>query len=234
MPDRPSFTLYHFPATRSARVKWVLHELLGDAFDVELVPLYHGAQYMPEYLAKNPNHNVPMLEIGFPDGTSTRMLESGAMVAFLADAFPEQKLAPPPSLTSERADYLQMLHFATTWMDMMLWQIRCHEHLLPEAEVDQRTIARYRRKFQVEVEPQLAERLGRTSFICGSDFTAADCVIGHDVMWAKAYGLCRTDVFSAYAARLGERTAFRKAFADLSDFSPELPAEIRAVGRFTG
>ena len=35
--------LYHFPMTRSARVKWLLHELLGDEFDVEVVPLYDGA-----------------------------------------------------------------------------------------------------------------------------------------------------------------------------------------------
>jgi hypothetical protein len=30
--------LYHFPASRSARVKWLLHELLEDDFDVEVVP----------------------------------------------------------------------------------------------------------------------------------------------------------------------------------------------------
>jgi len=34
--------LYHFPATRSARVKWLLHELLDDDFDVEVVPLSSG------------------------------------------------------------------------------------------------------------------------------------------------------------------------------------------------
>jgi hypothetical protein len=39
--------LYHFPATRSVRVKWLLHELLGDDFDVEVVPLYDCAQYSP-------------------------------------------------------------------------------------------------------------------------------------------------------------------------------------------
>ena len=49
--------LYHYPATRSARVKWLLHELLDDDFDVEVVPLYEGAQYSEDYLAKNPNHN---------------------------------------------------------------------------------------------------------------------------------------------------------------------------------
>ena len=61
--DFTRLKLYHCPATRSARVKWLLHELIDDEFDVENVPLYDCAQYRPEYLEKNPNHNVPSLEI---------------------------------------------------------------------------------------------------------------------------------------------------------------------------
>ncbi len=86
--------LYHFPATRSARVKWLLHELLEDDFDVEVVPLYDGVQYSPDYLQKNPNHNVPALEITLDNGERHMMLESGAMVSLLADLFPEKGLAP--------------------------------------------------------------------------------------------------------------------------------------------
>jgi glutathione S-transferase len=85
--------LFHFPATRSARVKWLLHELLDDDFDVEMVPLYDCAQYSPEYLEKNPNHGVPSLEITLDNGERRMMLESGAMVALLADLFPE-KVSP--------------------------------------------------------------------------------------------------------------------------------------------
>ena len=88
--------LYHYPATRSARVKWLLHELLEDDFDVEVVPLYEGAQYSVEYLQKNPNHNVPALEITLENGETRTMLESGAMVSLLADIFPEKGLAPAP------------------------------------------------------------------------------------------------------------------------------------------
>jgi len=40
-------------------------------------------------------------------------------------------------------------------MDMMLWQIRIHEHVLPEREKDARTAQRYMKKFASEVEPQL-------------------------------------------------------------------------------
>jgi len=72
--------LYHFPATRSVRARWALHETVGDDFEVQKVQLYSGEQYCDEYLKKNPNHNVPLLEISMDDGSVHRMLESVAMV----------------------------------------------------------------------------------------------------------------------------------------------------------
>jgi glutathione S-transferase len=230
--DLMNFTrlkLYHYPLTRSARVKWLLHELLGDDFDVEVVPLYECVQYSPEYLEKNPNHCVPSLEITLENGERRVMLESGAMVALLADIFPEKGLAPKPDVFSmERADYLQMLHFLTTSMDMMLWQIRIHTHLLG-SDSDEKTIIRYRNKFTQEVEPQLKARLGGHEHICGPRFCAADCVTGPNVMWAQGYGLCQDAVFTEYIGRLSERPAFVKAFSDATDFSLTPPDDKRAA-----
>ena len=88
-----------------------------------------------------------------------------AMVAFLADAYPETGLAPPPGASRERADYLQMIQFGSTSMDMMLSQVRIHEHMLPQSERDPRMAARYRKKFLEEVEPQLARRV-RGDAVC--------------------------------------------------------------------
>jgi glutathione S-transferase len=229
------FKLYHFPGTRSARIKWMLHEVVGDDFEVERVSLYEGEQYRPEYLEKNPNHCVPTLEVTLPDGHSMHMLESGAMVTFLADAFPEKGLAPAPTpLSLERADYLQMLYFGASWMDMMLWQVRVQEHLLPESEKDERTIRRYRKKFETEVEPQLRARFERHPFICGDRFSAADCIIGHNVMWARGYGLCQDEIFRGYLSTVSKRPAFVKAFADARTFEKAPPSESDLKDEFTG
>jgi len=225
--------LYHFPAARSARARWALHETVGDDFEVQKVQLYSGEQYRDEYLKKNPNHNVPLLEVFMDDGSVHRMLESVAMVEWLVDAFPEKQLAPPTGLSLDRADYLQMLHFGGTWMDMMLWQVRIHEHVLPTEQSDARTIDRYRKKFVQEVEPQLKERLGRTPYICGERFTGADIVIGHNVAWARGYQLCQDDVFRAYLSRISKRPAFLKAFADARDFTPAVPNKDR-MKKFSG
>ena len=226
--------LHHYPASRSARVKWLLHEVLGEAFEVERVNLYGGQQYAPEFLRLNPNHGVPVLEIEWEDGARQVMHESAAMLAFLADAYPGHHLAPPPGLSSARADFLQMLHFGAGPIDMMLWQIRIHEHVLPVVERDPRTIARYRKKFADEIEPQLARRLTAASFIGGEMFSAADCMIGHCVFWARGYGMCRDDVFRSYISRLSKRPAFAAAFVDAKEFSPQVPQDKPLATQFTG
>jgi glutathione S-transferase len=235
VPKIERIRLYHYPASRSARARWALLETYGDAFEVQRVDLYAGEQYNAAYLERNPNHAVPMLEVTWTDGSASRMIESAAMVELLVDAHPDKALSPPPSpLSAERMDYLQMLHFGSTWMDMMLWQVRIHEHVLPAAERDARTAARYRAKFAREVEPQLRRRLERTPYICGDRFGGADIIIGHNVSWARGYRLCTDDVFRHYLSLLSKRAAFQQAFADAREFHVEPPPASPIATQFSG
>jgi glutathione S-transferase len=210
------FTLYPDVALRSVRVKWLLHELVGDDFEVEYVDPYRGEQYGAKFLAINPNHCVPVLKITLESGQCMHMLESAAMVGLLADAFPEKGLAPAPvGLSLARADYLRVLHSGAL-IDMMLWQVRIHEQVLPDGEKNARTVRRYKRKFATEMKPQLRSRLKHTSFICGDRFSAADCIIAHRIMWARMYELCVGEPFDSYLGRLAERPACRSAFFRLT------------------
>lgn len=232
--DITKLTLHHYPATRSVRARWALLETVGEGFELKRVELYDKEQYGADYLALNPNHNVPALEIEWSDGSRQVMLESAAMVDWLADRFLDKGLAPPVSDGRARADYLQMLHFGGTWMDMMLWQVRIHEHILPDEERDERTIARYRTKFTTEVEPQLLARLDRHAFICGDSFTAADIVVGHSVFWAQGYGMCQDERFTAYRGRLMQREAAQKALDDLHTFQIAPDSSQKLDSDFTG
>jgi glutathione S-transferase len=228
------FKLYHGAALRSTRVKWLLHELVGDNFEVEYVDIYGAEQYGPRYLAINPNHCVPTLGIIMENGDALNMIESAAMISLLADAFPEKGLAPAAGeLSLRRADYLQMLHFGTS-MDMMLWQIRIHEHVLPEREKDIRTVQRYRKKFAIEVEPQIAGRLEKTRFICGGEFSAADCIIAYNIVWARGYQLCGDETFKRYLDRVSERPAYLRAFSDIQRFKREVPQQSPIIELFSG
>lgn len=229
-----SLKISHFPMTRSARVVWAAYEMADCPVEIDAVDLYRGAQHSPDYLGRNPNHNVPTLEIRWDDGSRQTMIESVAMVTFLADAFPAAKLAPLPGATRERADYLQALHFCGTQIDMMLWQVRIHEHILPDSERDARTIQRYREKFKSEAEPQLASRLANRAYMCGDEFTAADCVAGQTIFWARGYGLCQDDLFRRYVSRVAKRPAFARAFSDAGSFQLEAPGRNHPSSRFNG
>jgi glutathione S-transferase len=228
-----SLKISHFPATRSTRVLWAAYEVADCPIEVEKIELYQGQQYSPQYMLRNPNHAVPILDITWEDGSVQTIIESGAMVTFLADAFPEAGVAPTDMASPARADYLQMIQFGATQADMMLWQVRIHEHVLPEKQRDERTVSRYRTKFRDEIEVQLAARLNKHDFICGDTFTAADCVIGHCVTWARGYGLCQDLVFRSYLSRVARRPAFQKAFADAAGFDPRPPEGASSQG-FSG
>lgn len=219
--------LYHYPMTRSARVRWLLHEILDDDFEIQRVELYQGEQYGEAFLALNPNHGVPVLEVTPAEGSTFSLYESGAMISWLADVYADRELAPSAAAASaERASYLQMLHFCTSWFDMMLWQIRLERDLTPADKRSDRVISNYMNKIEREVEPQLKERLERDGFGAGKSFTAVDCVLGHNLRWARFYDLCGDEVFSQYLQRLDERPAYRKAFDDVGDFSLK-PSGIR-------
>ncbi|MEP5570104.1 MAG: glutathione S-transferase family protein [Halioglobus sp.] len=227
--------LYHYPATRSSRVKWLLHELYDDGFGVEVVELYDGEQYAVDFLSKNPNHCLPVLELTLDNGDVRCMLESGAMISLLADINPQKQLAPPPSTFSvERVDYLQMLHFAASSWDMMLWQIRVHKHVLADSEKDEKTVERYMTKITQEVEPQVLARFEQHDHICGNDFSAADCLIGHNILWSRSYGLCQGELFDEYLSRVSKRPAFLSAFADAHKFVPVPPEKAKLADKFTG
>jgi hypothetical protein len=59
-------------------------------------------------------------------------------------------------------------------------------------------------------------------------------MIGHGVLWAKAYGLCAGDVFDRYVGRLAGHESFAKAFADRAELALQVPADSPLVHAFTG
>ncbi|RWR03598.1 glutathione S-transferase [[Pantoea] beijingensis] len=225
--------LFHYQGVRSSRVKWLLHELFDDNFELELVDLYKAEQYAAPFVDINPNHAVPLLQVTLPNGDPFNVIESGAITTFLADSFSEKNLAPAAGFSPERAEYLQMIFFACATFDMALWQIRVHTHVLRNSEKDERVAQRYREKIVQEIEPQLLQRLEKQPFICG-EFSAADCVMGHCVMWAQAYGLCTDVVFAKYVERLSQRIAFQKAYSDAYLFEHQVPESSPALEYFSG
>ena len=82
--------LYTNPMSRGRIARWMLEEV-GQPYRVEVLE-YGTSMKSPAYLAINPMGKVPALKHG-----ETVVTEGGAIIAYLADAFPDAKLAPPPT-----------------------------------------------------------------------------------------------------------------------------------------
>lgn len=199
--------LYYAPKTRSARPRWILEEL-GVPYEKINVDLKAKAQKSPEYLKVHPLGLVPALQ----DGSLT-IIESGAIVTYLADKYPEKKLAPPVA-SPERGTYYQWLFFAVASMEPPLMQVFQHTVQLPEEKRISQVAEGGRTKF-AETVPVIEKALQGKPWIMGNQFTAADVLIGMMVIFARSLKLTEGNAtLEDYAKRLTERPAFQRARAD--------------------
>lgn len=229
--------LWHMPRTRSTRALLVLNEI-GVDYKLKTLDISSPVPtaFTDEYLAMNRNHTVPLLQCKVK-GKEVTMFESAAIVAFLADAFPNAGLVPPVDDLERRAEYYKWLHYGSTMMDAILWQLRLNKGpmaLLPSARRDAQVVDEYEEKWRVEVEPTLVEAFndGR-QYICGNEFTAADCVLGQTLFWSTVYGLSKSNAtLKDYLDRFQRRPAWAKTAADFNDF-PSLEVHQRFAEKYT-
>src|SRR6266481_5489563 len=99
--DRP-LTLHHSPNTRSSGTLTLLEEL-GAPYRLHVLDMKAGEQRQPAYLAVNPMGKVPAVTHG-----DALITEQVAIFLYLADLFPQAKLAPAFD-DPQRGRYLRWL-----------------------------------------------------------------------------------------------------------------------------
>src|SRR5689334_11013774 len=97
-------TFYTNPMSRGRIARWMLEEI-GEPYETVVLD-YGTTMKAPDYLAINPMGKVPAIRHG--DAVVT---EAAAICAYLADAFPQARLAPPPG-DRLRAPYYRWMFFA--------------------------------------------------------------------------------------------------------------------------
>jgi len=213
-------TLYTHPMSRGRIVRWMMEEV-GEPYEVVLLD-YFTTMKAPDYLAINPMGKVPALK--HDDAVVT---EAAAICAYLADAFPEKNLAPPPG-DKRRAPYYRWLFFAAGPAESAA-TAKAMNLLAP---VEKRAMAGYGTFDDVMNALELAVSQG--PYICGDQFTAADVYVGSQIGWGLQFGTIeKRPAFEAYAARLREREAAVRASrlddADLAKVAaPPMPATTEA------
>src|SRR6476469_9596381 len=95
-------TFYTNPMSRGQIVRWMLEEV-GAPYDTEILD-YASSMKSPEYRAINPMMKVPAIV-----HRGHVVTEGAAIIAYLADAYPEAGLGPRDD---EKADYYRWLFFA--------------------------------------------------------------------------------------------------------------------------
>ncbi len=149
--------LYFAPRTRSVRPRWLLEEL---EVPYQLLTVKPTKQ-------ESPLGEFPVLI----DGELT-LFEATATCLYLADRFPEKRLAPALS-SPDRGPYLQWLLFAQVELEPVVLDFYRNAQL---PEVERQKLTRQQARLD-EVLAVLDERLGAREFAVGESFTAADLVI---------------------------------------------------------
>jgi glutathione S-transferase len=167
--------LYEFPPTRSIRVRWTLQEMQLD-FESILVDLPAREHHAAEFLKINPAAKVPVLVDG-----NLVLIESVAIVLYLADKYPEKGFTP--ANVEDRGRMTQWLLFAATELEQPLWRIARHTRLYPPARRIAAEIPNARQDFQ-EMASVLDAHMQDRQFVVGDSASVADFVVAYTLDWA--------------------------------------------------
>ena len=195
MPDELVF--YTHPMTRGRIVRWMLEEI-GAPYRAETLD-YH-AMKSPEYLAVNPMGKVPAIR-----HRGAVVTEVAAICAYLADAFPEARLAPAPD-DPERGSYYRWMFFTAGPFEAAVTD-KWLGAAVPE---DRRRSVGY--GCYADVMATLEGVLDGRDYAAAGRFTAADVVLGSQLMFGTAFGMVeKRPAFASYMERLGARPAAIRA-----------------------
>ena len=155
----------------------------------------------PAYLAVNPMGKVPAIRHG-----DTVVTEAAAICAYLADAFPEARLAPPPG-DRRRGPYYRWLFFGAGPLEAA-WTNRTMGFVVPP---ERERMAGYGR-FEAVVDA-LEAAVSRAEYLVGDSFTAADVYLGSGIGFGMQFGVIeKRPAFERYCSgsARGRRGCWRR------------------------
>jgi glutathione S-transferase len=202
------FKLYYSPGTCALASHIALQEA-GAAYTVERIDFKSNQQTSPEYLAINPKGRVPALV------TDRGILtETPAILAFVAQSFPQAKLAPLDDPYAFAQAQAFNLYLCATVHVAHAHRVRGHRWASEEA-----SLADMKRKVPETVGASFAliERgMLKGPWVMGETYSVCDPYLFTLTQWLEADGvdLAALPRVSDHRKRMSERPAVRKAVAD--------------------
>jgi glutathione S-transferase len=190
--------LYTNPRSRGRMARWMLEEV-GQPYRTEVLD-FGTTMKAPAYLAINPMGKVPALRHG-----EAVVTEVAAICAYLADAFPQANLAPPPG-DRLRAPYYRWLFFAAGPVEAAVSNKALGFAVPPERE-GMMGYGSLERVMKV-----LEDAVSRADYLVGGRFSAADVYIGSQIGFGLMFGTIeKRPAFQQYWQRLSARPAYTRA-----------------------
>jgi glutathione S-transferase len=189
---------YTNPMSRGRIARWMLEEV-GVPYRTVVLD-YASSMKAPEYLAINPMGKVPAIT-----HRGVTVTEGAAICAYLADAFPEAGLAPPPA-SPERGTYYRWLMFACGPVESAV----TNKSLGFEVPAERKAMAGY--GCLGDTLDALEQAVSGRPYIVGDRFSAADVYVGAQIGWGMMFGsIDKRPAFEAYWAGISQRPAAKRA-----------------------
>lgn len=191
---------YTNPMSRGRIVRWMLEEV-GAPYETKLIA-YGPEMKSADYRSVNPMGKVPALR-----HNGVVITETPAILAYLADAFPDAQLAPPLG-SPARAAYYRALFFTAGPLE----QASTNRALGFTPPTDREGMVGYG-TYAATLDALEAMIAGR-EFVAGTQFSAADVYLGAGLGWGMQFGtIDARPAFQAYIGGLFARPAGIRAKA---------------------
>ncbi len=189
---------YTNPQSRGRLVRWMLEEV-GQPYRTEVLD-YATTMKAPAYLAINPMGKVPAITHG-----EAVVTECAAICAYLADAFPQAKLAPPPG-DRHRAAYYRWLFFTSGPIESAVSN-KALGFAVPAERERMMGYGNVERALNT-----LEAAISQADYLAGDNFTAVDLYVGSHLNFGMMFGtIDKRPAFERYVGRLTARPAFARA-----------------------
>ncbi|MBR0566460.1 glutathione S-transferase N-terminal domain-containing protein [Azoarcus sp. L1K30] len=198
-------TLYTWGTPNGRKISIALEEL-NLTYEVRPIDITRQAQFDPAFLALNPNNKIPVLvDDDGPDGAPITLIESGAILLYLA----EKHGALIPADPRERYDMQQWLMFQMGSVGPMLGQ--AHHFLRFAPERIHYAIDRYTGE-TARIYGVLNTRLDGRNWLAGGTYSIADIatypwIARHD--W-QGIDLARYPKVQRWFMAMADRPAVRR------------------------
>jgi len=190
--------LYTNPMSRGRIARWMLEEI-GQPYRTEILD-YATTMKAPAYLAINPMGKVPALRHG-----DIVVTEVAAICTYLADAFPQAGLAPPPGHRL-RGPYYRWLFFCAGPVEAAVSN-KALGFVVPQERERMMGYGRIE-----HVMAALEAAVSKADYLVGDSFTAADLYLGSQLGFGMMFGTIeKRPAFQQYWQRISARPAYARA-----------------------